>query len=303
MKKITKILIALGIGIILSGIILWNWKSPSPTLVSPTPTNMVDTTKYTDVVLINRTNDSVQVFVTLPSTQSIVGKFGMDSTNFNPNAFNPDGTPVHCKGIFWAQKNVEYHLGVTSAVYSYVISWGVDNVACTVAQKMKDSKDKQLYPYGFNIFEFTVNTWWQDGKVTGSNEAADISCVDGLHCVLKQTVTSFGPRNSDGLNPNFGAFWDFGYTDSSGDLTKYKTSTNGINFLNCINIPGVFPYGCDKGYISANPPTPCTEPYYPVTCSTKWGDINSSQINRQGQGGQLICEFLGFTNNPQPGIK
>jgi len=156
MKKTTKILITLVIGIILSGIILWSWKSPSPTLVSPTPTNMVDTTKYTDVVLINRSNiDSVQVFVTLPSTQSIVGLFGMDSTNFNPNAFNPDGTPVHCKGIFWAKKDVEYHLGVTSAVYSYVITWGVDNVACTEAQSIVDSKGKKLYPFGLNIFEFT----------------------------------------------------------------------------------------------------------------------------------------------------
>ena len=72
MKKNTKILIALVIGIILSGIILWNWKSPSSTLVSPTPTNMVDTTKYTDVVLINRTNDSVQVFVTLILTHLIL---------------------------------------------------------------------------------------------------------------------------------------------------------------------------------------------------------------------------------------
>ena len=50
----------------------------------PTPVpSIVDTTKYTDVVLMNSSKlDSVQVFVTLPSTQSIVGKFGMDSTNF-----------------------------------------------------------------------------------------------------------------------------------------------------------------------------------------------------------------------------
>ena len=103
MKKITKILIVLGIGAILSGIILWNCKSPSLTLVSPTPTNMVDTTKYTDVVLINCTNDSVQVFVTLQSQESIIGKFGMDSTNFDPNSVG-----VQCKGVFWAKKDIEF---------------------------------------------------------------------------------------------------------------------------------------------------------------------------------------------------
>lgn len=291
MKKITKILIAFGIGTILSGIILWSCKSPSPTLVSPTPTNMVDTTKYTDVVLINCTNDSVQVFVTLQSQESIIGKFGMDSTNFDPNSVG-----VQCKGVFWAKKDVEYHLGDTTAIYGALITFGVRNQDCPNAQI-------EGYPFGINNFEFTVNCWWQKGIVTGRGESFDITCVDGLHSVLKETVTSFGPRNSAGLNPNFGAFWDFGYTDSLGNLTKFKSSTNGINFLGCINIPGVYPYGCDLGYKTYNA-TPCNIlPPYPVKCSDKWGPINTSQTNRQGQGGQVICEFLGFTSKPQPGIK
>lgn len=265
---------------------------------------VVDTTKYTDVVLINKSNlDSVQVFVTLPSTQSIVGKFGMDSTNFNPNAKNPDGTPVQCKGIFWAKKNVEYHLGDTATVNSAVITWGVDNQACTAAQNILDSAGKQVYPYGLNIFEFTVNSWWQNGVTTGNGESFDISCVDGLHSVLKQKVTSFGPRNTDGLNPNFGAFWDYGYVDSTGKLAKFTESMNGISFKSCVNIPGVYPYGCDWGYCSHQPPTPCTNPSYTVECSTKWGNINTSQTNRQGQGGQVICEFLGYTKDAVPALK
>jgi hypothetical protein len=215
MKKISKILIAIGIGFIIAGGLVWNWKNSNP-VPSPSP-NMVDTTKYTDVVLMNSSNlDSVKVFVTLPSTQSIVGKFGMDSTNFNPEAKNPDGTPVECKGIFWAKKGVQYHLGDTTAINSVVITWGVDNQACTSAQSIFDSTGKQIYPYGLNIFEFSVNTWWQKGKVLGDVESFDISCVDGLHSVLRESVTSFGVRNNQGLNPNFGAFWDFGYKDSTG---------------------------------------------------------------------------------------
>jgi len=297
MKKIAVILIALGIGLIAAGAIIWSSQKPTPT---PTP-SIVDTTKYTDVVLMNSSKlDSVQVFVTLPSTQSIVGKFGMDSTNFNPNSLNPNGTPVQCKGIFWAKKDVEYHLGVTYEVNAAVITWGVDNQACSAAQSILDPKGHKLYPFGLNIFEFTVNSWWQNDSTTGNGESFDISCVDGLHSVLRETVTSFGPRNTQGLNPNFGAFWDFGYTDSTGQLQKFVTATNGVWLLGCIDIAGVFPYGCDWGYESHEPPTPCTNPSYPVVCSTKWGNINTSQTNRQGQGGRVTCEFLGFTYGAQP---
>jgi hypothetical protein len=299
MKKYAKILISLGIGLIVAGYLILAGDHKAPSKPSQS-TVQVDTTKYTDVVLINKSNlDSVQVFVTLQSTQSIVGKFGMDSTNFNPNSLGPDGKPVKCKGVFWAKKGIEYHLGDTVTLASVVVTWGIDNQACTAAQSIT-SEGKQLYSYGLNIFEFSVNTWWQNGKVTGAGESFDISCVDGLHSVLRESVTSFGPRNTDGLNPNFGAFWDYGYTDSTGNLAKFRSATNGITFKGCLNIPGVFPYGCDWGYCSHQPPTPCTNPSYSIECSTKFGNINTSQTNRQGQGGQVICEFIGFTYGAQP---
>lgn len=303
MKKIAKILIAIGIGLIISGAILWSCNNkPTP---SPTPSsNGVDTTKYTDVVLVNNSNlDSVQVFVTLPSSQSIVGKFGMDSSNIYIECLNIVGTDTTrnpCKGTFWAKKGVKYHLGDTSEVNAAVITWGIDNQACTSAQSIEDSAGHQLYPYGLNIFEFTVNSWWQKGVTTGKGESFDISCVDGLHSVLSVSVTSFGPRNTQGLNPNFGAFWDFGYTDSTGVLQKFVSATNGAFLNDCINIPGVFPYGCDWGYKQDAPPTPCANPAYKVTCSTKYGDINTSQTNRQGQGGVVTCEFKGFTYGEVP---
>ena len=276
-----------------------------PTTINSTIS--VDTTKYTDVVLINNSDfDSVQVFITLPSTMSIVGKFGMDSSNIyivckNINKIKKDTTYCPCKGIFWAKKGVEYHLGDSAAIHSVVVSFGVDNQACSSAQSIVDSTGKQLYPFGLNIFEFTVNTWWQNGKTTGANESFDISCVDGLHSVLKQHVTSFGPRN--GLNPNFGAFWDYGYIDSTGTLAKFSESENGITLKSCVNIPGVFPYQCDLGYKSQKPPTPCTNPKYPIECSTKFGNINSSQLNRQGQGGRIVCEFLGYTKDAAVPLK
>ena len=284
--------------LIIIGFLLLGCNQPQLPIIRPTST--IDTTKYTDVVLINKSNlDSVQVFVTMASTESIVGKFGMDSTNFNPEAKNPDGSLVKCKGVFWAKKNVKYYLGDTNTVFATVICWGVDNQACSSAQSILDSNGRQKYPFGLNIFEFSVNTWWQNGIVTGANESFDISCVDGSHTLLRQSVTSFGKRNTNGLHPNFGSFWDFGATNTKGLIPFYK-SQNGIELKDCINIPGVFPYGCDWGYTSHQPPTPCGNPKYPVKCSTKWGNINTSQINRPGQGGQVICEFLGFTSDAEP---
>ena len=299
MKKIAKFLIALGIGLAVAGAILWSWSHKTPT-PGPTPPS-VDTTKYTDVVLINSSKyDSVQVFVTLQNTESIVGLFGMTSSNIVTYC-SPDSIP--CVGGFWAKKGVQYHLGVTRPLTGVIITWGVQNQACPAAQNILDSAGHKLYPYGINNFEFTVNTWWKNDMVTGKGESFDITCVDGLHSILQQRVTSFGPRNEKGLNPNFGAFWDFGYKDSTGKLSPFYGSVNGTTLEGCVNIPGVFPYGCDWGYKSYQPPTPCNSPKYPVKCSTKWGNINTSQTNRQGQGGQVICEFIGFTRDPQPAVK
>jgi len=287
MKKIAKILIALGIGLLIAGAILWNWNHPTPTPAPPAPT--VDTTRYTDVVLINKAQlDSVQVWVVLQEVESIVGLFGMDSSNM----FNGQSDV----GNFWAQNGVEYHLGDTTAINGVIVTWGVQNQNCTAAQAAG-------YPFGINNFEFTVNTWWQNGVVTGAGESFDITCVDGLHSILQQTVTSFGPRVDSVLSPNFGAFWDFGYKDNTGKLEPFVGSTNGATLAECVNIAGVFPYQCDWGYRQYSPPPGCSNPSYPVKCSDKWGQINTSQANRQGQGGQVICTFIGFTADPQPSTK
>lgn len=252
----------------------------------------VDTTKYTDVVLINNSElDSVQVFLTLQSTRSIVGLFGMDSSNIVTYCGN-DSVP--CVGSFWAKKGVEYHLGDSTPMLGAIVTWGVQNQACSAAQSIVGPDGKKLYPMGINNFEFSVNTWWQNGAVIGGNESFDITCVDGTHSQLQQSVTSFGAR-SQTMSPNFGSFWDFGAKDSTGRLIPFSSSKNGYDLSECVDIPGVFPYGCDWGYRSYSPPTPCTSPTYPVRCSTRWGQINTSQLNRPGQGGRVTCEFLRFT--------
>ena len=127
MTKLSKILIAIGLGLIVTGILIWLWKSPTPQPV-PTPSVGVDTTKYTDVVLKNSSDlDSVQVFVTMSNMTSIIGKFGMDSSNIVTYC-QPDSIP--CVGSFWAKKGVEYHLNDTTALSAIVVTWGLPNQAC-----------------------------------------------------------------------------------------------------------------------------------------------------------------------------
>jgi hypothetical protein len=301
MNKLAKLLIALGLGLAAAGIILWWLDHTNPT-PGPKPYPQIDTAKYTDVVLINASNyDSVQVFVTLQSQESVVGLFGMDSSNIFTWCGPPQTTQHPCIGTFWAKRGVEHHLGSTKPLAGVIVTWGAQNQACPVAQLDTTPDGKQLFPFGINNFEFTVNTWWQD-SVLGANESFDITCVDGLHSILQQTVTSFGPRVSD-TTANFGAFWDFGYKDSTAQLVPFFSSMNGPTLDKCVNIPGVFPYGCDWGYRSYSPPTPCNKPKYEVKCSTKWGEINTSQTNRPGQGGRVTCELIGFTKDPQPAAK
>lgn len=287
MKKIFKTLTIIGTLIMVS--FLFGCKNSDNSHIYVNPTVSVDTTKYTDVVLINNSNlDSVQVFITLEHGNSIVGKFGMTKANiYDSIACNCPPENLPCKGSFWAKKGVPYHLGDTNVLNGVMVTFGAWNREC---QQAIDSG----YLHGLNNFEFNVNTWWQKGKVTGNVESFDITLVDGLHCILRQTVTSTGPRNNNGLNPNFSAFWDFGPKDNNGNLIPFITSTNGPTFATCINIPAVYPYGCDHGNYSQKPPTPVC---FPIKCSDKWG-LNASQTNRQGQGGRVTCEFLGFIGEP-----
>ena len=299
MKKLSKILIALGIGLLVAGAIIWNWKhirpNPNP---NPTP-SYVDTTKHTDVILKNWTNDSVVVYVTLQSGESILGKFGMDSSNIDKGQGlckyinGKDTLFIPCHGKFTLFAGESRNLGYTKPLNGAIITFGAINQQCKGAIAAG-------WPNGVNNFEFSVNTWCVDGKVTGNNESFDITLVDGLHSYLQQSVTSFGPRVDSVLSPNYGAFWDFGLKDKDENLIKFTSSKNGSTFKLNQNIPGVYPYGCDVCDSSAKPPLPLCFELYP---STKWGKINTCQTNRQGQGGQVICEFFGFIGNPNPGKK
>lgn len=280
MKNILKFAIGLVIGWLIAEAVICNFDDGRSSGIAGTITPAVDTSIYTDVVIINNSNlDSVQVFVTLQNKESIVGIFGMDSSNILTYCA-PDSVP--CVGSFWALKGVPYHLGDTSTMAGAIISFGAQNQACS-------SAIANGWETGINNFEFTVNSWWQRDTVLGANESFDITLVDGVNCIIRQTATSTGSRTAS-LSPNFGAYWDFGVSDSLGKLIPFTTSTNKPFIEENVNIPGVFPHGCDWCYKQHLPPPTC----FPIKCSDKWPGVNSCQTNRPGQGGIVICEFLGF---------
>jgi hypothetical protein len=240
----------------------------------------VDTAEFTDVIIKNSSRlDSVEVYVTLQSTESIIGLFGMDSTNIYQTCMNikkKDTTYAPCIGKFWAKRDSSYHLGVTKPVMGAIITFGTMNMQCQAAIE-------NGYISGINNWEFTVNCFNKklDSNATGGNESFDITLVDGLHCYIKQSVVAaIGSKSSN---------WTYG------DQSPFIKSGNTWPMEKNVNIPGVYPYGCDMCYESQNPPKPLC---FKVKCSDQYPGVNICQTNRAGQGGQVICEFLGWV--PQP---
>lgn len=147
----------------------------------------------TDVVIINDSEkDSVKVFVTLQSTESVEGLWGITT---------PDPS-CQCKGSFWAKKGVPYHLNRTTEVSGAIVTFEGDNQSCQAAIS-------NGFPNGLNNFEFTVNTPY---------EAMDISCVDGVNSIIEVNcpnswgVTSYSNKKPLSANLNLPGVFPYGCT-------------------------------------------------------------------------------------------
>jgi hypothetical protein len=124
--------------------------------------NVTPQEPFTNVMITNSSDqDSVMVYVTLPSTDSVMGLFGITDTI------------SWCKGFFYALKDSSYSSNVSTPLNGVVVSFGGDNLPCQVAVP-------QGYLFGINIFEFSINV---------SSECFDISCEDGVNAILKSSVS------------------------------------------------------------------------------------------------------------------
>lgn len=159
--------------------------------------------------------DSVLVYVTLQSPNSVIGMFGIKDTIGSCS-----------KGTLYAYKDSIYSYTPALPLLGGVISFGGDNLPCQVAIP-------KGFPTGINIFEFSINTPF---------EVFDISCEDGLNSVLKESV-------SDTINWSTGdsSFQQIFKSSTNAPLISHNLNTRGVfpyRCTDCIDLGTAIPENC-----------------------------------------------------------
>jgi hypothetical protein len=117
------------------------------------------------------------------------------------------------------------------------LSFSSQPINCTTPQ----------FPSGVNIFEFILNNAFQPGN---PQQTIDISCVAGVNCFIKCTLSGSNPWNGSSAYPAVTKFYN-------GDITHN------------IGHVGVYPFGCDS----------CTtRSKLAPACDTIHSDHQNSQI-------------------------
>ncbi len=169
----------------------------------------------TNVIIKNASQeDSVLVYVTLQSTDSVLGLFGITDTI------------SWCKGTFYAFKDSSYESNTADPLLGVVVSFGGDNLPCQVAIT-------QGFYTGINIFEFSVNTPF---------ESFDISCEDGVNSIIKVSVT-------DSINWTTGDGEHIARFDSTQNTFPIENNINirGVfpyRCSDCIDLGAAVPQNC-----------------------------------------------------------
>jgi hypothetical protein len=205
---------------------------------------------YTNILIKNSSNeDSVKAYLTLQSPNSVVGMFGIKAS---------DTVGSKSQGYFYAKKDSTYYSNYSGELLGFNISFDTPPMSCTGAIVSG-------YPNGINIVEGSVNCDY---------ESFDISCVDGVNCEIKTSVT-------DTIN------WKVGMGK---EIKGFVSAQNKIGIAKNCNIAGVFPYRCTD-CIQINPkniPANCFD--LPTDCSGQ----RNCQVNRADKkGGELLIEYKG----------
>jgi hypothetical protein len=141
-------------------------------------------------------------------------------------------------------------------------------------------------PNGVNQAEATLNL-----PNAGSQEACDISCVQGCNSTLQMVITP----------PAGGPYWYLG-NDTTPITTTTSTQNSWVDVANKKDdnckfasgpnagkpIPGVFPFGCTTCIDDPSPP--CG----PAFCIPAWGNTQGCQYNRNPEAGQVFGGTVQF---------
>jgi len=180
---------------------------------SAKPVTPIDTT--TRLRIVNETNDSVVVWVTLGATAGCL-------QNISGVPYVTDSV-APLKGYFTLQAHDSTpDFAPDSIGFNGALSFNTPAINCPTQQ----------FPEGVNIFEFILNVSYQAGN---PQESVEISCVAGVNCLLQGIFTGGIDWNASSMYPNVDTIYNRGKYDNSGLI-------------------GVFPYGCDDCTASVAPP-------------------------------------------------
>jgi len=175
----------------------------------------IDTT--TRVRIVNLTDDSVVVWITLGATPGCL----QDIWDI---PFITDSV-TNLKGYFtlYANDSTMDFAPPLGIGYNGNVSFDTCALNCAIPR----------FPYGINLFEFIVNNSFQLGN---PQETIEISCVSGCNALIEGYLWGDGLDWNTYGNPEVTYIYNNGKWGNSGLL-------------------GVFPFGCDDCTASVSPPT------------------------------------------------
>lgn len=236
----------------------------------------------TKLSIKNDSTASVQVYLTLGAFPGFYGTnpgFVQDVTQVT---FSPPVTwsGSGLQGSFTLAKGakVSYTSPAGTAI-SGNISFGTPPLLCPPVG----------YPNGINLAEFTLNNntaaYVNIPNAPQPQEAADISCVNGVNCRVVYTMnTNNNPPGSTG-GP-----W---LTTGSSSVTSFSNLTLGTppNSPN-LNRVGVYPPGCDDCTSSVNPG--CNATWLNWGNSNKKSNCTVVRVANGQSGGEVLIQFKQF---------
>lgn len=188
-------------------------KESTTIVVDEQSQSTADTT--TRLRIVNQTNDSVVVWLTLGATPGCL-------QDISQIPYVTDSA-APLKGYFTLQAHDSTpDYAPVGMGFNGQLSFNTPALNCPTQQ----------FPEGVNIFEFIINNSFQSGI---PQNTVEISCVAGVNCLIQGVLSGGSAWNASSMYPNVDTIYNCGKFNNSG-------------------LVGVFPYGCDVCTASVAPP-------------------------------------------------
>lgn len=249
-----------------AGVKTFDVSNCSPTGPLQSTSLLTSSGSSTGLKLVNGTSGSVTVYITLgtavPNSPCEPGTCVQDVTQLFPGVVGGGG-PLVGSITLTSGQSVSY---TGSQTVSGNLAFGAVFQNCP----------RSGFNNGMNYSEFTLNPPVGPNPSFPFQEAVDISCVGGVNADVAMAMTNSSNQP------------DTTWSNGIQSVTAMENSS----LHNNLNIPGVFPPGCDDcaDRTTINPP-PCFAGY---PCNSQ--HICNLQRSRNDAGGTVTVTFKGFFN-------